>query len=749
MPSRVFTSIVALSVLCGSFAALPPNAPSIRSRHPRLFFNSDTWVAIKAAAQGPANAALSDLLAKCDRFPTNPVCSRTEGVAPDWSGAVPLPPVVEWGGQSAMCALAWRFTGDARYLEKAKRMLAVSIVAYGEATRNRRAVNWYSTSRILALCAYDWIYEALTPEERRSIIVPLVRHVDEVQPCKGRPRIVRNNDSSPKTGFYGVPSLLWYSGVAAFGDGFCDDMARDHLERGYKLCKEMLAHRDAVAGDDGALASGVVGYSMGAYPWAHFNFFHTLSSAAGIDAAAEYPNLALFPNWVWWNWIPTRHGPSHYGFGDTRHGRNLLPLSGLYEHMTQYAHFYRKSYPAAARLAMSLRELAPNRRLDVTWPMYPFLMSSTDGVDPFPVEALDKSRLKARHFESVGQFVMRSGWNHDATFCMFTSGGDVVSHRHYDENNFVIYRNGYQALDSGSRAKQTDHNLTYYYAQTVAHNCVLIHKPNEPIASYWGLKYKGAEGRYSYGGQRRERSTPLAFETNPTYTYVAADATRSYGEKCGEAVRQFVYLMPDVFVVYDRIGASDPSYRKEWLLHTQNEPTVDGTLTRSVAEDGVMYSRTLLPERAGIEKVGGPGMEFWSAGRNWPLAEDFVRETERECAKSGTGPWFGQWRIEVKPAEQTADDRFLHVINVGSAATCRPVECEYVKRAVSDGVRIRIPNQRLNGVVGTLDATIDFNRTGAVGGEIHLRILDAHGGCLAAESRRLADSVTAQSGIDI
>ena len=56
---------------------------------------------------------------------------------------------------------------------------------------------------------------------------------------------------------------------------------------------------DRIAGDDGALSGAVAGYSMGAYPWAHFNFFHTLASAAGVDAAAQYPNLALFPNWIW------------------------------------------------------------------------------------------------------------------------------------------------------------------------------------------------------------------------------------------------------------------------------------------------------------------------------------------------------------------------------------------------------------------------------------------------------------------
>ena len=738
--------MVAMAV--GAGAALPPGPPMIRRDHPRLFFNAETWPAVKARAFGAAKGDLDRLLAACDKYPSNPKCSGTEPAPPGWSNATPLPSIREWGPQAARCALAWRFTGKPEYLEKAKRMLTVSIAAYGEAYRNRRAVNWYTTTRILALCAYDWIYEALTPEERRAIIVPLVQHVEDVQPGKGKPHIVRRNGGGATTGCYGVPSLLWYSGVAADGDGFCDEMAASHLKRGYQVILDTLSYRDRVAGDDGALSGGVAGYSMGCYPWAHFNFFHTLASAAGVDAAAEYPNLALFPNWIWWNWIPSKAGPLQFGFGDTRHGQNRLSIGDLYEHMTQYAYFYRKQSPDAARLAMSLRERAPNKNLAAAWPMYPFIFVDVDDVKPFSTEELNAFPLKARHFESVGQFVMRSGWNEDATFCMFTAGGEVTQHRHYDENNFVIYRNGFQALDSGSRAKQTDHNLTYYYAQTVAHNCILIHRvPEEPITLYWGLKYDGPEGKRTYGGQGHAKARPIAFETQDLYSYVASDATRSYGDKCREAVRQFVHIQPNVFVVYDRVAAADAAYAKEWLLHTQNEAEIADDVVRAQAADGALCLRTLLPEGADIVKVGGPGKEYWSAGKNWELAKDYVRETEKACASSGWGPWFGRWRVEVKPKVPAVDDRFLNVISVDRAGNVTPVACEYVKGASTDGVRIRMPGSTVNGAKGTLEVTAVFYRTGSVGGEMHFRLVGDDGKMLLADSYRLAEKVTPQSGV--
>ena len=51
--------------------------PQIRSDHPRMFFNAETWPAVKARAEGPAAAELKALLARARAYPENPVCSGT------------------------------------------------------------------------------------------------------------------------------------------------------------------------------------------------------------------------------------------------------------------------------------------------------------------------------------------------------------------------------------------------------------------------------------------------------------------------------------------------------------------------------------------------------------------------------------------------------------------------------------------------------------------------------------------------
>jgi len=739
---------VVLGLLNVMAAGLPNTVPPVRADHPRLFFNSDTWSAVKAAAEGPAKPALERLLQRCDAFPDDPVCSGMEPAPEGWSRATPLSEIKEWGPQASECALAWRFTGERKYLEKAKKMLEVTIAAYNLCVKNLRAVAWEATTQIHAVCAYDWIYEGLTPEERKALALPLIQYCADVQSKPGR-TIVRLNTGGATTGYYGVPALKWYAGVAMSGDGICDALAKDLLQRGYAQMVEMLDHREKTSGDDGPLSTGVVGYALNDYPWAHFNFFHTLRSACGVDAAPLYPGLGLFPNFIWWNWIRTEGAPLVFGFGDTRHSRNLLGLGNVYVHLSQYAHFFAQSDPDAARLAASLREFVPPENLASKWTVYPFLLAALEPVKPFPVKKMEKPSLRARHFESTGQFIMRSGWTPGATYAMFTAGGTLSNHRHYDENNFIIYKNGFQALDTGSRALQDDYNLDYYYVQTIAHNCVLIHKPEEPMPHSWGLKYNGPEGRFCDGGQTKMSvAKVLAFETNPLYTYIAADAAPAYPGKCSECVRQFLYVTDDCFVIYDRVTSDQADYAKEWLLHTDGEPALTGNLMEAKNFNGVIFCRTLLPEHAVGEKIGGPGKEYWSNGRNWELNPDYVKSAQRDCEKCGLGgPWFGQWRLSVKPSAPAKEDRFLHVINVANQTGAQAFVSERVKDRARDGAKVAIPGMTVKGITGTLEIVAWFNRTGKVGGELEFRLFDEAGKVRFSNKRVFTEEVHNQVGV--
>lgn len=742
---------------------MPPDA--IRAGHPRIFFNSDTWTSVVARANGPARTQRDALLARCDAYPDNPKCENTgpvgrrtvttaDGKTVTTSLAhTGIPNVKEFGTQAAECAFAWRLTGERKYLDKCLAMLRESIRGYREAYRNKRAVHWYSTTRIHALCAYDWIYNDIPAETRREIIVPLVQHVEDTVTVPG---IVRRNDGnqSGTTGFYGVESLLWYSGLATWGDGICDELAKRHLTVGYALNRTMLDFRAKCAGDDGALASATPGYAMCWYPFAHFNFFHTYLSAFGRNVAADYPAMAYYPNWVYWTWIPTVHpgGGVYSGVGDDQHLTNELPLGWMYEHLTQYMHFYREADPTAARLAAALRLRCPNRDVGSVWPIYPFIMDDTAGaVEPLADALIDDPPLKARHFETLGQFTMRSGRKPDSTYAFYFAGATLRMHKHYDENSFVIYKNDFLALDSGSRAAQTDYNLRYYYAQTVAHNAMVILRDGEPMPGYWGPEYDGPEGKVNHGGQFGGAAKVLAFGTDAHMTYVASDAAACYNRpdakpKCDECVRQFVHVQPDAFVVYDRVRTSLPTDEKRWLLHMKDEPAVSNGLMCVSSGRGRLFCRTLLPEKAVVETVGGTGKEFWASGRNWDLEAEFKSRQLANAAKRGTGPYWGGWRIEIGLAKPSTEARFLNVLNVGDA-TATPVETQYVREPGRDGARLTFPGRTYRGEPGSFEVTVLFNRAGAVGGEVRYRFLSADGSVVAETKRPLADGIQPQKGV--
>ncbi len=682
----------------------------IRKDHPRLFFNKETWPQVRERALVREKEWYARVKSRVDQLPDQ------------------LPPQPrEYGPEAAQAAFVYLMTGDRRYLEKTRRMLELSVAYYRVCYAKRVTVNWYSTSRVLWATAYDWICGDLKPEERRALLVPFLRHVEDTQPGRGKPAVTRLNQSDHTTGFYGEQNILWFAGLAGHGDGIDDATALRFLRQGYKFNQDLFAYRARCAGDDGGLASATVGYAMGAYPWSQFNFLHTWRSAVGEDLAPKWPQLAYFPVWVIWNWIPGPR-PREFGSGDTYHYDNALPVGYLYEHMSQIMHFYGKSQPECAALAAYVRDAVPAnvRGYSGTWPIHPFLLTRLEEAPP-PRGPQD-SGLFARHFEALGQVFMRSGAGPEDTYALFTIGSRVPSHKHHDENSFVIYRKGYLAIDTGTRARETDYQLRHYYSQTVAHNGILIHMPGEPFPGYWGPACPDKEGQMSCGGTSKTTGGRcVAFETGPLFTYVAGDATPCYRpEKCALALRQFVFVMPCHFVICDRVVSTKAEFRKEWLLHTQNEPAVEGKEFRADHEEGRLICRTLLPKDAVLSKVGGPGKEFWACGRNWETLPGIMRE----WGKKGL---MGNWRVEVSPGAPRAADVFLHLIQVGDRTLAAIDHVELVEQAGAVGVRFG---------AGGRSCTVIF----AVSGDAAGRIKIVSGGRTMVD-RELSRQVMPQSGL--
>ncbi|HEX2999177.1 MAG TPA: hypothetical protein VHR86_02940, partial [Armatimonadota bacterium] len=314
----------------------PRNAPEdlkalIRADHPRLFFNRDTFPTVKARALGEERAAFDRMRERMDTL------TRADSLGS-----------ADYGTPASEAAFVWLVTGEERYLTLSKRLLETSIRYYHQCYAEKKPVNWFAFTQINAWTAYDWIFTRLTDRERREWGSSFLEEVEKIQPTDKRHYFLpQENWSGPTTGFYGNRSILWYAGLATFGEGV-DNRSETFLAEGYRLYLEVLAQRRKGAGDDGGSATASLNYALAAYPWSVFNFFHTYRSATGKNIALDWPDVSYLPGYLYWNMLP---GQREFGVGDSYHSTNKISLDSMRAHILQILNFYGESQPRGAGFA--------------------------------------------------------------------------------------------------------------------------------------------------------------------------------------------------------------------------------------------------------------------------------------------------------------------------------------------------------------------------------------------------------------
>ena len=667
---------------------------SVCASHPRLFVTKEDIPNIKSAAKTSARNTywqtkedVDNLLHGSISFP-NPTAEN--GTENGW--------VISKVSQVAMLYL---ITGKKEYLDYTKKFLQKIIEYYRIRIDNNLNADWYVFPQISTLCAYDWIYDALTQDEREKIGRPLYQvMMDIAWHGEGlRPQRIRENTGGYNTGFYGTDALPWYIAITFYNDGIDDARCEKMFQKGLQLNMKMTQFRSELIGKNGGGSTGCVGYALGAYPVADFNFIRSYRAATGIDMSQKLDYVLGYLNFIDWNRLP---GNREFGFGDSYHYDCLLPEKEINYHLREIATLYGSS-PNVQRLLGLFNKKNYTERL----PFMPFLQKYPQGTP-----GASSPGKGAMYFDGTGEVIMRSGTGVDDTYALFVSGGRTSYHKHFDNNHFTIYKKGYRALDTGTRPEPGWH-LSHYYARTVAHNCVTIRMPDERMPGYWG---GGASTENKFepipndGGQSSTLGSVLKeMRTTDDYVYLASDATKSYNsKKASLVVREFIYFYPDLFVVFDRVTATDKNYPKTWLIHTINEPVMKGDREFSETSDGgKMICRTLYPANAMLTKIGGSGKDFWSDGRNWPLPKLTPQEYGYNMnLPPANHPQLGHWRMEVSPQTASKEDLFMHIIQVGDKNLSDLPDTETFETATQIGVKFTYLGK---------DHTLTFDKTKAYG----------------------------------
>ena len=346
-------------------------------------------------------------------------------------------------------------------------------------------------------------------------------------------------------------------------------------------------------------------------------------------------------------------------------------------------------------------------------------------------EGLPLSRYSGTPF---GWMIARTGWDGDSAIAeMKITEHYVGNHQHLDAGTFQIYYRGPLAIDSGSYqgsagGYNSPHNKNYS-KRTIAHNSLLVYDPSEKFACW---NYGGAdktEFAENDGGQRmpgdrwetcRSFADLLSEEytvgevlahgfgpstQTPEWTLLQGDITKAYSRKVESARRGFVFLnltdesedVPAAMVIYDRVKSSDASFRKFWLLHSIEEPQLGSTeftvcRTRD-GDTGKLRCDVLLPpaDNLSIEKVGGPGKEFWVFGQNFPNA---ATTRPDPCNERGA------WRVELSPKAAAQEDSFLNVIQVSDKSVKKNLPVSRIDGACSANAGGSTGTQAVGAIVG-------------------------------------------------
>jgi hypothetical protein len=541
-----------------------------------------------------------------------------------------------------------------------------------------RSVGAKSSPDDLAIL-YDWAHGALSQEEKRAF----------VEYCKksiGKEISVHNDKTH---GYRASPTPVGIVAALAFyGDGIDDKYAEHLLVQGVRdTLRDNLA-MEQVAGKDGGFADGTfyimqLGGTFNAFlalsiaSGTPFFFEHEVFARLpnqliqallpfSVERATSGHKSRYFTTFHD-NWTLTT---TEFGSVGNSIATNMAITAAEFrrkgdeKNASLYMWFVKEAFGG---IPYQAEDPVPFVLLDATIPPkgpkeLGLPLAEALGWDEQAGE-IDRDRNGKK--AGIGWVAMRSAWGDpDATYALFKAEPFYYhGHMHHDSLAFMIAKGEELALARSGNymcwyegGPLRDKNPGWpqaanFFTRTVSTSNLLIYDPKEDFGGWandggqrltpywddkWGRGYNGtANGNY------RDIGGLIRFERSDRYVYTAADATRAYNStadttgknkaKVSLVQREFVYLRSpggddDYFVVFDRVEATKPDFKKLWLLQLRARPDFDGTAKVTVGteaggihlsentthvtvrqERSQLRSTTLLPKKENrvVRRLGG------------------------------------------------------------------------------------------------------------------------------------------------
>ena len=552
--------------------------------------------------------------------------------------------------QPWFAALMYQLTGKAAYADHAVSRTE-AFVAGEEAliAANQRAkvagdsyLEVGQTIGNLAL-VYDWCHDRLTPEQRSRWIAYANQAVWNVWHPKearwgstGYPWTGWSIDNPSNNYYYSFLRATMLLGLATSGE---NPQAQTWIDqfRKVKLEGELFPTftRDLAGG--GSREGTGYGTAMKNL----FELYDWWERSTNENVATRTPHTLASMAHTMHSIVPTldRLAPT----GD--HARDSK--AALFDYHRQYLQILMALFPEERLTGMAKSLLAASSvpRMQQGFMAYSDFLYENPGLVARPLADLATTYWGS----GTGQLSMRAAWDPSSAYANFICGPYTESHAHRDQGSFVLFKGTWLAydanMDSHSGIEQ-DESM---------HNLVRIEQGGSVV--------KQVEGA--------PRCNLLAMGDDARITYALADVTPVYkGKRAAAKVeREFLFIKPDVFVVFDRVDTAGPDVGRVWTLNVPAEPEIAG--------DRLTLKRE--GHRMDVHRVAPSGLPYVVSGPRVDVADS-----------TGTG------------------SRFLHVFGLdGSVASVARSDA-----AGQTGVQIKLTDGRT--------ATVRFSTAGH-GGTLDLR----------------------------
>lgn len=251
------------------------------------------------------------------------------------------------------------------------------------------------------------------------------------------------------------------------------------------------------------------------------------------------------------------------------------------------------------------------------------------------------------HFSpGIGRLLVRTGWEAEATWFTYALGWIMVDHQHCDGNQFEFYRRG-EWLTKERTGYGFNIGCSDYHNTLALENDRPDHDaPDDYRHIQW---QRGSQ----WWGEPAGDPEILAMSVVPGYVYALGDATRLYNSDDENATdilhasRSILWLRPDHIVVYDRAASRTAGRFKRFWLNLPTAATVAGEVTTMTTVKGQkLVVTTLLPTDAAIRSEPAE-----------PLAEN-GEPADGEPMR---------FRLRVEAPGGPRETRFLHVLQGADA----------------------------------------------------------------------------------